>query len=190
MGEQDVLEIWQSPEPHRSKLHPGLMAQVVREMKACQLDWSYQTAVRAAMQRAVITWEHIQTRQITMADIRQMWLNEPICTSTAVTFWQRYLCKSTEVEPGKAWVQALAGIEALAVDLIMQLMPLKADRVLPGELLSTMKEKGWIQIERVPRIFLPCPPPPESLPCLPAAAPPLPEAPPRQSSQNEGVQPP
>lgn len=37
--------------------------------------------------------------------------------------------------------------------MIMKFMPLKADRVLPGPLLKTMKEHGFVELTRVPKIF-------------------------------------
>lgn len=42
-----------------------------------------------------------------------------------------------------------------AVGLIMRYMPLKADRALPGDLLSSMRECGWVSITQVPQIFRP-----------------------------------
>lgn len=44
---------------------------------------------------------------------------------------------------------------AQAVGLIMRYMPLKADRALPGDLLRSMRECGWVSITQVPQIFRP-----------------------------------
>lgn len=43
--------------------------------------------------------------------------------------------------------------ETMALDLILQYMPLKADRALPGDLLKTLKESEWVPLVQVPRIF-------------------------------------
>ncbi|CAE8638031.1 unnamed protein product, partial [Polarella glacialis] len=42
---------------------------------------------------------------------------------------------------------------AKVVELIVKYMPLKADRCLPGDLLRTMRECGWIAITQFPYIF-------------------------------------
>jgi len=52
-----------------------------------------------------------------------------------------------------------------AVDLIMRFMPLKSDRALPGDLLRSMRECGWVSMPHVPRVFRPTLlPPPGSSP--------------------------
>merc|ERR1719162_2204282 len=85
-----------------------------------------------------------------MDKIADYWKKEPICTSVVIIFWQRYLHK-------------LAGVVVSKVDsgkvepaeLIMRWMPLKADRVLPGDLLGTLTETGWVAMVQIPRIFQP-----------------------------------
>merc|ERR1712178_396542 len=37
-------------------------------------------------------------------------------------------------------------------------MPLKADRVLPGELFTTMQACGWVMLQQVPKVFQPMDP--------------------------------
>lgn len=61
------------------------------------------------------------------------------------------------------------------VHLIMKHMPLKADRTLPGKLLSCLQAHSWSALVQIPRVFRPALPPlqaftavsiPQSLPCL------------------------
>jgi len=64
-------------------------------------------------------------------EIQRCWASPPICTSVVIVFWQRYLCK----------VAAATG--QTEVELILKLMPLKADRTLPGELMAGIRQCGW-----------------------------------------------
>lgn len=43
--------------------------------------------------------------------------------------------------------------DAFAVELIMNYMPVKADRGLPGDLIKAMGDSGWIAVAQVPLIF-------------------------------------
>merc|ERR1712194_200589 len=84
-----------------------------------------------------------------LEEIRACWDEEPICTSVVVTFWQRYLCKLA---------QAAIITRGCLVDpakLVLKWMPLKADRVLPGELFTTMQACGWVMLSQVPKVFQP-----------------------------------
>lgn len=38
-------------------------------------------------------------------------------------------------------------------DMILKFMPLKADRILPGQLLKTMRDHGFVLLSRVPKVF-------------------------------------
>mmetsp|Transcript_100470 Transcript_100470/g.193968 ORF Transcript_100470/g.193968 Transcript_100470/m.193968 type:complete len:665 (+) Transcript_100470:98-2092(+) len=46
-------------------------------------------------------------------------------------------------------------ISVKAVELIIRCMPLKADRALPGDLVKSMRECGWVCVPQVPRVFRP-----------------------------------
>jgi len=151
--DHEPVELWQSPEPVRSRLQLGLMRSVLEDMRACQANWNAFTAARAVMKRAIITADTPDKTQA-MDEIRSCWATAPICTSVAIAFWQRYLCKVAHAPTAaRAWVEALSGVDALCFDLIVKNMPLKADRGLPGELLSSMQSCGWVQVQSVPRIF-------------------------------------
>ena len=47
-----------------------------------------------------------------------------------------------------------------AVDLIRRVVPLKADRALPGDLTHTMRACGWSCVVQVPQVFRPVVKPP------------------------------
>lgn len=151
--EQESMEIWQSPGELRQQLRVDLMQDVLDEMKAYEANWSASTAARAFMQMA---WGSARiasgsgTGQV-LEEIHASWRKEPICTSVVVTFWQRYLCKLA---------QAAIITRGCLIDpseLVLKWMPLKADRVLPGELFSTMQACGWVMLQQVPKVFQPMP---------------------------------
>merc|ERR1712146_658240 len=80
-----------------------------------------------------------------MDKVHGYWESAPICTSIVTAFWQRYLCK---------FAHATGQCEA---NLILKWMPLKADRVLPGELVDTMQKCGWMLVTHVPKKFTSAP---------------------------------
>merc|ERR1719454_2351504 len=126
----DEVHIWNSPAKFRgSNFRLDLMREVLQDMRACTLDWSWATAVRAFMLSSNISNQ--QGGLITIKDIEQGWQAEPICTSIVVIFWQRYFHKLASAESRDP------------LSLILEFMPLKADRVLPGELLTAMLSHGW-----------------------------------------------
>jgi len=63
-----------------------------------------------------------------------------------IIFWQRYLCKLVNDERNGSVIES---------DLILKWMPLMADRVLPGEMLSKFREVGWTSMISVPTLFRP-----------------------------------
>merc|ERR1719313_3283716 len=84
-----------------------------------------------------------------LEEIKECWEKEPICTSVVVTFWQRYLVKlamSFVVSSGDL-------IDPAA--LVLKWMPLKSDRVLPGELFATLQACGWVMLAQVPKVLQP-----------------------------------
>lgn len=126
----DEVHIWQSPSEFRGDhFRLDVMFEVLDDMRSSAQNWSWFTAVRAFLMSGDISTHEVG--HATMQEVQDGWRAEPICTSIVVIFWQRYLHK-------------LARLEALdPLRLILQLMPLKADRVLPGELLNTMLSRGW-----------------------------------------------
>lgn len=138
--EDEEVQLWQSPPELRAHLRPEAMAVVLCEMKACEKSWSLSTAARAVLRSAVIAEvpQGTRGRQALLREVQDCWMAAPICTSVVVVFWQRYLSR----------IAKFTGQHEL--DLIADWMPLKADRGLPGDLVSTMRQCGWVQVDGVP----------------------------------------
>jgi len=153
--ENEQVELWQSPAELRAQIRVDLMQKVLMEMKINEASWNYVTAARAVLSSARLVGPGPDPER-TMDVVRACWKREPICTSVVIIFWQRYLCEL-----------AAAGLDitigglpplrhsARPLDLILQWMPLKADRGLPGDLLGAMRTAGWVSVAQVPRIFRP-----------------------------------
>lgn len=137
----EVVEVWQCPLELRVSPRMELMEMVIMEMKQHEANWSWSTAVRAFLLTAGVQKVQNSADRIALFEqIQKCWIAEPICTSVVITFWQRYICKMVQ-----------AGVfSASAIDLILRWMPLKADRVLPGELCETLRSCHWTHIRRVP----------------------------------------
>lgn len=132
--EGEAMEVWQSPAELRSQLSMECMRDVLTDMVSCEASWSLTTAARAVFKSAKLS-----KRRDLLGKVQGYWDSAPICTSVVIAFWQRYLC---------SFAQATGQRET---DLILKWMPLKADRVLPGELISTMRKCGWVNVTRIPR---------------------------------------
>jgi len=124
----EQVHIWQSPaQLRRQNFRCDVMVKVLEDMRAYEQNWSWSTAVRAFFLSGDIS----SAKPITIKEIQDSWQAEPICTSVVVIFWQRYL-------------HEIASLERVnPLNLIMRVMPLQADRALPGELMSTMLAQGW-----------------------------------------------
>jgi len=143
----ETIEVWQSPAELRAQLRPDLMQEVVSNMKTQEADWSAGTAFRALVTSAKLT-ASAGSAQV-LEDIRDCWARAPICTSVVVNFWQRYLCKlahSAIVDKGTLVDPA---------ELVLRWMPVKGDRILPGELFRTLEDIGWVVLPLVPKVFQP-----------------------------------
>merc|ERR1712070_1180888 len=105
------------------------MHEVLAEMKRCEANWSASTAARAFMQMAWGSAKLLPGRSSAelLEEIHSCWKMEPICTSVVVTFWQRYLCKLAMA------ATMSRGFHVDPAELVLKWMPLRADRVLPGE---------------------------------------------------------
>jgi hypothetical protein len=137
--DHEALQLWQSPAELRTSLRIDLMMQALSEMRA-QIgasNWSVTTAARALFTSATLNANESK------AEVAACWKQEPICTSVVISLWQRYLCKFAEVTKSTS-----------PIDLIRRWMPLKADRGLPGELLTAMSQAGWVCVVH----FAPSPP--------------------------------
>lgn len=138
MDEVESVEIWQPPSDLRAQMRPGLMEEVIYEMRMHDwASWSLATALRALM-TANAFQNTVANRSKLLREIQDCWQSDPICTSVVIIFWQKYLCR-------------LAEIDSLhATDYVMCWMPTKADRALPGELLGNMRETGWTIMHEMP----------------------------------------
>lgn len=136
MIDGEAVQIWQCPGELRQAFRLDLMASVLQEMNCHQADWSLATAARAML----LSGSHFRStdRRRMLQEVQECWFEQPICTSIVIIFWQRFLCHLANVGDAGS-----ARSKRDAVDLIRQWMPLKADRVLPGQLLRTMRESGW-----------------------------------------------
>jgi len=142
-GEFDIsneaTELWQSPAEVRSRLCDQLVQEVLNEMRVqgARANWSWTTAARAVL-RADDNLNLCSNKGQLIQEIQECWAMDPICTSVVIHFWQRCLCKLA-----KRIGSSQNGARSKPVDLILQWMPLKADRSLPGILLDTMRRCGW-----------------------------------------------
>lgn len=138
----EPVECWQSPADLRIGFRLDIMTEVLNEMRQSEENWSWATAVRAFLFSAKVS----ENRRGTLRQIQQCWHADPICSSLVVVFWQRYLCALADFYNNTPSPHAT---QVDALDYIMSWMPLKSDRALPGELLSTMKQCGWTPVSRV-----------------------------------------
>mmetsp|Transcript_49886 Transcript_49886/g.93502 ORF Transcript_49886/g.93502 Transcript_49886/m.93502 type:complete len:341 (+) Transcript_49886:93-1115(+) len=137
--ESQSVEVWQAPLELRQNFRLDLMIDVLKDMKKHEASWSWATAIRAFLLPAEFPRQ--QNEEHTLQEVHDSWKAEPICTSVVLIFWQRYLVSLAQSLPD--------GVSA--VDLILRWMPLRADRSLPGELLSTMQKCGWVLRTHVPK---------------------------------------
>mmetsp|Transcript_3715 Transcript_3715/g.9688 ORF Transcript_3715/g.9688 Transcript_3715/m.9688 type:complete len:517 (+) Transcript_3715:37-1587(+) len=173
-SDAENAELWQSPEELRSGLRIDVMNQVLVDMRASQSNWSVATGFKAVFKSASarVSEGNAQTLQ----ELQTCWDKPPICTSIVIAFWQRYLVKLAEVmaparEPceqvGSDTPSRLDQPALRAVELILQCMPLKADRALPGDLMKCLKDCGWVCLLQVPRVFRPALIQPTTMPMPP-----------------------
>mmetsp|Transcript_41422 Transcript_41422/g.95257 ORF Transcript_41422/g.95257 Transcript_41422/m.95257 type:complete len:258 (+) Transcript_41422:87-860(+) len=129
----EALEVWQSPAMMRRTMKANLVLDVLAEMREQTDNWSFLTAAKAVIMGSACS------NQLGLSEIEDCWHTPPICTSIAIVFWQRYLCKFGQL------------MSQDPCSLILQFMPLKADRALPSEVLRSMESTGWTRR----RVFTP-----------------------------------
>jgi len=136
--DDEAVEVWHSPDELRSQVHPGLITEVLTDMQEHNASWSFATAARAIFM-SPRGCANVDRHQL-MKETESCWFCDPICTSVVIIFWQRYLCKLAD-HLNREKAHDSTCIES--ADLVLQFMPLKADRVLPGQLLKVMRSCGW-----------------------------------------------
>lgn len=152
LDKPDVVELWQCPSELRDTSCRDLKEAVIDEMKENQANWSWYTAVRALLlpaamesQPSALASQVESNREELLREFQDCWKSAPICSSLPVIFWQRYFCKLSQ----RGHALQLFEDTTSPIHLIMKYMPLKADRVLPGDLLSFLRSSGWANIQQV-----------------------------------------
>jgi hypothetical protein len=135
--DDEVVQLWQSPGLVRSQVQKEAVSEVCSEMKACEKNWSLATAARAVLMIATVQ-ESDNSNGTLLEQLRQCWTEAPICTSVVVIFWQRLLCRMGPRLADKP------------LSTILKVMPLKADRGLPGDLIDAMSRSGWTACDHIP----------------------------------------
>lgn len=125
-------ELWRAPTELRAAFRGEVMAEALAEMREHQADWSLTTAARALMRSADVSTR--DDPEEVYQELQDCWLEAPICTSVVIIFWQRYLQLLSD---------RTGGGDTAAAATLLRWMPLKADRALPGVLLSSMLRCGW-----------------------------------------------
>jgi hypothetical protein len=128
--DNEAMEVWQSPLELRSHMQQDGVREMLADMVSQVANWSLTTAARAVFKSAKLS-----KRRDLLWKVQGYWDSAPICTSVVISFWQRYLCRLA---------QATGQQET---NLILKWMPLKADRVLPGELIATLQKCGWSKVK-------------------------------------------
>jgi len=136
----EKVEVWQCPSQLRTSFRMDIMRNVLAQMRRDEASWSWSTAIRAFLFSAQVS------KASMMKDIQDCWSAEPICSSLVVVFWQRYLCELAEL-----YNHPINAKKVDALDWILQWMPLKSDRALPGELLYAMHRCGWTLVSSIPQ---------------------------------------
>jgi len=148
------VDVWRCPPALRKCFRFDIMNTVLADMRQYESNWSWSTAVRAFLFSSKVPDDSRKAmeRADSLQAIQQCWFADPICSSLVVVFWQRYLCLLADMynsNPGPNTT------EVDALDWILQWMPLKSDRALPGELLETMQQCGWVLVSRAPQASRP-----------------------------------
>lgn len=134
--DDEIVQLWQSPTEFRSQIRKDFIFGVLSEMKSCEKNWSLATAARAVLMNAAVREDDRKGRLL--KELCECWSEAPICTSIVVVFWQRLLCRVASQS------------KQAPLDAILRVMPLKADRGLPGDLINAMSQCGWAQLNHVP----------------------------------------
>jgi len=134
--DDEIVQLWQSPQEFRSQIRKDFIFGVLSEMKSCEKNWSLATAARAVLMNAAVREDDGKGRLL--QELCDCWSEAPICTSIVVVFWQRLLCR------------VVSRSKQAPLDAILRVMPLKADRGLPGDLINAMSQCGWTQLNHMP----------------------------------------
>lgn len=134
----DEVQLWHCPPKLRANFSWDLMQEVLADMKNNEANWSWSTAVRAVLLSADVS--HNEEKASILQACKNSWTVDPICTTVVIVFWQRYLCRLAERTNAD---EGGSTPEINPTAWIVDWMPLKGDRALPGELMATMERCGW-----------------------------------------------
>lgn len=96
--------------------------------------WSLRTGIHAFTHTANLKKLDDAKPSVALAKIKQAWQSRPICTSTVIRTWQRYLV-------------SLGTSDAATMELIRAYCPLASDRAMPAEMMKTLRGTGeWHDI--------------------------------------------
>jgi len=158
----DSVEVWQCPAQLRELMNScpsrsALMAETFEEMKKDMRhsNWSEYTAVRAALMPAAL--DKNTEGMAALKQIRDTWGTAPICTSVAIIFWQRLMCKLAPVCNADVRASPNAPFKLTperTLSLIRRWMPVRADRSLPSEMCEALSGVGWKRIAKLRHMVL------------------------------------
>lgn len=97
-------------------------------------EWSFKTAVNSYLRQGKLKSSKYATPQgkkRLAAKMEDRWLKAPICSSVPPRFWQKYLLKD-------AYKRQVPDPECTWADTVLNFIPVKDDRILPGELVDTL----------------------------------------------------
>jgi hypothetical protein len=134
-----VVEVWQIPENIKSTFSEVLFRETLEDILCSgSKGWSWTTAARSVLKcESHCLLDPTMQAESLLHHLKEAWDADPICTSVVVAFWQRYLVKFAKVN----YPPELNDVKA--AELILQCMPLKADRCLPSDVMRAMDRCGW-----------------------------------------------
>jgi hypothetical protein len=141
--EDTPVLLFQSPSELRDNFRQHLFQEALESMRKSQASWSWATAVKAFLLSAEMQTQHLDSRRASLEGVKQCWNANPICTSVVIECWQQYLCGLADECNANRLPNEPA---SHALDWICQWMPLKADRALPGDLISTLQQCNWVPV--------------------------------------------
>jgi hypothetical protein len=147
--EPERAKVYQSPPELRQRFRPQIMFDALSTMRNRQASWSWSTAVRAFLLSADMPTQYDNSREAMLDGIKKSWKTDPICTSVVIVFWQRYLCDLADEYNS---TRGSHEPHAHPLDWIFQWMPVMADRALPGDLLNSLEQCGWLMVSGAPRV--------------------------------------
>eukprot|EP00397_Hematodinium_sp_SG-2012_P049880 GEMP01057726.1.p1 GENE.GEMP01057726.1~~GEMP01057726.1.p1 ORF type:complete len:338 (+),score=49.95 GEMP01057726.1:69-1016(+) len=100
--------------------------------------WSLRTGFTALTRSAKL--KEMNNPSLALAKIKDAWVSRPICTSTVIRTWQRYLV-------------SISNDDEAAFKYITKFCPLMSDRAMPTEMMKALRTTGeWCDITIISRL--------------------------------------